>query len=333
MKRLLLVVVALLAVGGLVLAYLKTSRERTQDAEADKAIAAPSRLEHLPDGRPAIKLDPDTQARIALATAPATSATLDPERRAYGQVLDPARLEAQVTALASGQAALAASSREYERLKTLYTEHDNASARALEAAEAATKRDRLAVEEVRLQLATEWGKALPAETNLLAFARSLATLQAVLVRLDLPTGEALLESPTGAQLVVPGIPHPLPARLLGRAPTTNPQVQGTGFLFALTNAPPSLTPGLAVSGLLQLPGKPLDGVIVPNAAVVRSSGHTWVYVQVNDITFARREISVDHPVPGGWFVTDGITAHDRVVTTGAETLLSEELRTQIKLPD
>jgi len=121
--------------------------------------------------------------------------------------------------------------------------------------------------------------------------------------------------------------------LLGRAPTTDPQAQGSGFLLVLTNAPPSLTPGLAVSGFLQLPGKPLSGATVPNAAVVRSSGHAWVYVQVNETTFRRQEIAAQHPVAGGWFVMAGVTASDRVVTTGAETLLAEELRTRIKLPD
>ena len=125
--------------------------------------------------------------------------------------------------------------------------------------------------------------------------------------------------------------QPVAADFLGRAATTDPQVQGAGFIFVVTNAPAALTPGLALTGFLQLPGEPANGVIVPNAAVVHSDGRAWIYVQTGDTTFARREISLDHPVAGGWFVTNGVAPGDKVVVTGAQTLLSEERKTEIKV--
>jgi len=134
--------------------------------------------------------------------------------------------------------------------------------------------------------------------------------------------------------MVPGTNPPVAARLLGRASTTDPQVQGEGFLLVATNASSTLmTPGLAVTGDLQLPGEALHGVFVPDSAVVRSAERAWVYLQTGDTTFARREITLDRQVAEGWFVTNSIGPGDRLVIIGAQTLLSEERKTQIKLED
>ena len=82
-----------------------------------------------------------------------------------------------------------------------------------------------------------------------------------------------------------------------------------------------------------MPGQPRSGVLVPDNAVVRSDERAWIYVQTVDTHFVRREITVDHHVPGGWFVTNSIAPGDKVVVTGAQMLLSEERKSQIKLED
>lgn len=110
-------------------------------------------------------------------------------------------------------------------------------------------------------------------------------------------------------------------------------MQGEGFLFTATNAAGRLAPGLALTGFLQLPGAPLRGVVVPNAAIVRAAERAWVYVQTGDTAFQRRELALDQPVGEGWFVTGGLAPKDRLVVTGAQTLLSEERKTQIKVGD
>ena len=82
--------------------------------------------------------------------------------------------------------------------------------------------------------------------------------------------------------------------------------------------------GLAVAGFLQLPGEPSSGVIAPDDAVVRSAGRAWVYAQTGETDFERREIILNHPAGGGWFITNGIAPGEKIVVTGAQTLLSEE---------
>jgi multidrug efflux pump subunit AcrA (membrane-fusion protein) len=72
-------------------------------------------------------------------------------------------------------------------------------------------------------------------------------------------------------------------------------------------------------------GDKLDGVVVPRSAVVRHEGKGWVYLQTGEDAFVRREIELDRPTEAGWFVPTGITAKDRVVVTGAQTIFSVEL--------
>ena len=101
----------------------------------------------------------------------------------YGRVLDPTPLAALLAEGASTKAALQASTREYERLKLLH-EGQNASTRALEAAEAAMKRDEVLLDSVQPRLLLGWGKAVASQPDLRAFARSLASQETALVRVD-----------------------------------------------------------------------------------------------------------------------------------------------------
>jgi len=307
------------------------SKERTAEAEGEQPLLAESRVERRTNGQVVVHLDLSTQRLIGLRTAVLEAATQALAVKAYGRVLEPAPLLALASDTASARAALEASSKEYERLKALFTQGQNASAKALESAQAAMQHDQIASQAAAGQLVAAWGKSIADKPDLAAFLESLAKLECVLVRLDLPAGDSLSKTPVGAQLTLPGTNAPLEARFLGRATTTDPQVQGEGFLLVATNATVRLAPGLALTGFLQLPGAPLHGVVVPKAAIVRAADRAWVYLQMDDTTFQRRELALDRPVAGGWFVTGGLAPNDRLVVTGAQTLLSEERKTQIKV--
>ena len=68
--------------------------------------------------------------------------------------------------------------------------------------------------------------------------------------------------------------------------------------------------------------------MLPRTAVVRYASRAWVYVQTSDEVFTRREASLVSPTPDGWFVKTGFAPGDPVVVTGAQTLLSEELKSE-----
>ena len=83
------------------------------------------------------------------------------------------------------------------------------------------------------------------------------------------------------------------------------------------------------SGYLKIPGEPLAGVIIPREAVVRTEGAGWTYVlNAAGDAFTRIEVALDHPTEAGWFVSKGLTASNYVVVTGAQQLLSFELKGQ-----
>jgi len=86
-----------------------------------------------------------------------------------------------------------------------------------------------------------------------------------------------------------------------------------------------------VKGILELPGQPLTGVSIPRQAVVRTEGRGWIYIMgAGGDSFTRMEIPLDRPLEGGWFVGSGVSTNDYIVTTGAQTLLSEEQKASLK---
>ena len=331
MRRAIILSIVLVAGAvALVFAYLGMSKERKLEAAREKPVATKSRASFGTNGESVVTLDEETQKRIALKVQPVAPGTITPEMKGYGRVLDPAPLAALSGELAAAEAAWAASRKEFDRLKVL-SEQQNASDRALQSAEAAARRDQIAVESVRLRLVSGWGKAIAERADLTDFVRSLVSLDSALVRVDLPAGEAVDKPPSTARIVAVGGKAAVSAQLLGPAPNADPQMQGEGFLFLLKSAAGRLVPGMAVAGYLERQRGPLNGFTVPDAAVVRQGGNGWVYVQTGSETFTRRKIPLDRPREDGWFVTEGVRAGDRVVIGGAQELLSEEQKYQIRM--
>jgi multidrug efflux pump subunit AcrA (membrane-fusion protein) len=194
------------------------------------------------------------------------------------------------------------------------------------------KRDQIALDTAHDKLMLAWGKSMAEQLDLPALARSLTAQENLLVRLELPVGEALKEPPATARLLsLANNTTPVEASFFSLPTTADPQSQGQGFIFLVKGNALRLAPGAAVLGWLKAPGDPLAGVTVPRSAVVRALGQTWVYVQTGDDTFARRPIALEHPVESGWLVTAGLQPGERIVTAAAQVLLSEELKSQIKL--
>jgi hypothetical protein len=298
----------------------------TAAATADEEAAAPQ-VSRDTNGNAVIAMSDETQGDLGILVRSLAAFQMSPEQKGYGRVLDPAPLVALVTELASAQAAYPASSGELARLKTLEGQ-GNASARALQTAEAAASRDWAVIQSARERLTLSWGKVVADQNDLPAFIHDLSSLETALVRIDLPVGETLKEPPASARIAnLSGASAD--AGLLEKASSVDPQMQGQGFLFLLKPNSLRLTSGEAVVGYLKIPGEPLAGVIIPREAVVRVEGAGWVYVlnSAGD-AFTRVEVALDHPTEAGWFATRGLSAGHYVVVTGAQQLLSIELKGQ-----
>jgi hypothetical protein len=294
--------------------------EKTATGESDKPSV--SRDE---EGNAVVTMSDEMQGDAGIVVANPVAAQLAPELKGYGRVLDPTPLGASMTELALARAAYAASSNELARLNILSAQ-GNASARALQTAEAAALRDQLAVQSANERLVLSWGRTVAEQHDLAGFIQALTRQEKVLVRIDLAAGENFQTSATSARLTTLS-GSSVEAEFLGAASAVDPQTQGRGFIFLAKTGEAQLLPGEAVTGFLKLPGEPLSGAIVPRSAIVRTEGKGWAYVLgKTGEAFTRREIALDHATDTGWFVTNRVTAADHVVVTGAQTLLSVELK-------
>ncbi len=320
----------LLSVTGVGLLLGACSREadhdeaKAQSGETKKV----ERVQHGTNGEVIITLEPAIQKLMGLETAQLAASQLKPEVKAYGRVLDVATLAAATAELASARAAAEASQAELKRLTTLAAQN-NASERALETARAAAAHDETQFEATRLRLLTAWGNTIAGRKDLPAFVQLLSSLATALVELELPAGQALEGEPSGARLLtLSDESNPVPAQYLGPAAFVDPQMQARGFLFLVESNQNRLAPGAAVTGFITLPGEPQSGVLLPRSAVVRSNGATWVYRQTGEQTFERAEVSLGPPLAEGWFISTGFKPGEKLVTVGAQQLLSEELKGQ-----
>ena len=112
------------------------------------------------------------------------------------------------------------------------------------------------------------------------------------------------------------------ARLLGNAGSTVIGDIGEAWLVESKSLNlPSNSPVLVIAESK----KKLNGVEIPTDSVVRYAGKSWIYMQTQSDEFERINISENFPTSDGFFTTE-ITKDKVVVTEGAQTLLSEELK-------
>ena len=122
---------------GVSVPWLRTAFE-AQPSEKDQPRKP---VERRTNGQGFVKLDHPRQVSAGIVSANPQPMQLAAELEAYGRVLDPMPLTTLVLEIDSAQATLDASAKEYACATTLFADNQNASARALESATAAMKRD------------------------------------------------------------------------------------------------------------------------------------------------------------------------------------------------
>ena len=112
------------------------------------------------------------------------------------------------------------------------------------------------------------------------------------------------------------------ARLMGNAGSTVIGDIGEAWLVESKSLNlPSNSPVLVIAES----SKKLNGVEIPTDSVVRYAGKSWIYLQTQSNEFERKNISENFPTSAGFFTTE-ISKDEVIVTEGAQTLLSEELK-------
>lgn len=320
------------AIGALV--YYQTGPGAGKATQAP--AAAPPRVS-IVNGVTIITLDAATQVQSGLRTESLSPTNHHAETVAYGTVLDLQPLIDFRTRFMSvradadaATAATTASRQESERSRLLYQDNQNVSLKTYQAAQATYLADQTRMDaaqrtsdNIRGAARQQFGEPLghwaldphsPQYDKLL-------NRQEVLLRVSLPAGDPA-KAPATIQLAANNTER-LPAYMVSPSPQSDPAIQGDAFIYR-TAAP--LAAGTNIVAYLPKSGATTQGVLIPARAIVWHGGQPWAYVRMAPDRFARRPVAQQTPMDGGFFVSDGIKAGDSVVVSGAQLLLSEELR-------
>lgn len=107
-------------------------------------------------------------------------------------------------------------------------------------------------------------------------------------------------------------------RLVAVAPEVDPQAGTVEILVEVDRSVDELKPGLRAVAQVLLPAE-VEGMLVPDSAVVDDAGVSVVYVQIDGETFARRLVSVEHR-QADLVLVDGILPGERIVTIGGAAI-------------
>jgi hypothetical protein len=220
----------------------------------------------------------------------------------------------------------------------LFEDDRNVSERAVQGAEAQWKADqaRLAAADQAVAAAHDsiragWGEVLAGwatDPESAAF-QALAQQREVLAQITLPYdlhAQAAKVPLSLAPVSAPG--QARAARFISASPQTDATLPGVTYFYAVSAQ--GLRVGMRVAGQLRLGGKTREGVIVPSAAVVWHGGKAWAYVKEEEDLFVRKEVSTAQELANGWFDASHFEPGDEVVVSGAQLLLSEEQKFQIR---
>ncbi len=326
----------IVAAVALTMALLGASRSGADEDEEKPIVSRAARVSRDAAGNVVVAIQPAAQKAMGLATMKLDAVVRPVEVEAYGFILDPAPLSKLNSDLVSARAALDASRAQYLRSRRLYREQKNVSLRDLQGAQASYLADQSRLDALEQRLRDEWGAEIaqmePAYRSQLISA--LIDRRQALARATVPAGKVLDRLPASAEVVVLGHERrPLSARAVYYAPQIDRNMQGQSFLLRLNADRFLLLPGAAISAALPVSSAREHGVMVPRSSVVRHAGKDWVYQALSADSFTRREIRPAQILPDGYFVIDNLRPGARVVVTGAQSLLSEELKQQIQPSD
>jgi hypothetical protein len=256
---------------------------------------------------------------------------------AYGEVLAPEGLSelyksyiSAVSGVEKAKARLTASEMEYARLKRLNENNKNISDKELQASVARLSADRAeeaaasgTLQTAKNTISLKWGPTIAGwvfryESSF----REVIERREVLVRITVPPSLALKRIPQRIRITTP-TGASVSADFVSRATSTNPALQGLSFIYIAPKHNGDLVPGMNVTA--QMPSAATQaGFFIPESAVVWLQGKAWIYVKKGETGFSRVEAPTTTPVNNGYFVSDSFAPGDRIVTKGAQALLSEE---------
>ncbi|WP_428355899.1 hypothetical protein [Methyloprofundus sp.] len=124
------------------------------------------------------------------------------------------------------------------------------------------------------------------------------------------------------------------ASLVSAAPINENNLQQAGATYFYLGDPPVKEHFQRVTAWLPLNAAEATGVIIPASALVWHLGQAYVYLQLDDEQFKRIKITQKKLIHSdAYFIHKELQQGDKLVSIGAQMLLSEEFRSQIPAED
>ncbi len=298
------------------------------------------------DGRAVVRVSAASQAASGIAVREVQAAASEESIEAYGVAVDiqglletRGRYLVALGELRARRAALAAAEAEYQRMQLLHRDDRNVSEQALRNSEARFRSEsaQLAAAQAALNalgdgLRSAWGEVIagwvqnPDSRVLRRLLERRDHIVLIAFPLDLPRSAA-----HAAVSVAPVTARDKlrRARYVSEAPRAEAGLPGQTFFYLVDGA--DLRAGTRIVARLGAGAPKQSGVLLPREAVVWHAGKSWSYVRRGEDTFARYPVKATRELGNGWFNPAGdLNPGDEVVVSGAQLLLSEELKFQIR---
>jgi hypothetical protein len=270
-----------------------------------------------------VRMSPAIQQKLGIATQALSATQRASETDAFAKVLDPEPLVQLDSDLATAVAAAEASRAEAARSKALHAADGSIASKDLEAAVAQARSDALKVQMLRNRLDLEWGPGVAHMSGAAraALVRGVVAGKIALVHVDTHNNDGQ----AGARTVKVDIGDDSVAGVvLGPARAAEPRLQSSGLIIEVSG-PDAILLSVGLTNSAHIESKsPQTGYIVPLASIIRYRGLDWVYVRNGPDGFDRRMLQGPISEKEGFFVADGVSAGDQVVTQGAAALFAAE---------
>jgi len=312
------------------------------DEDDDKANKQQDPIEQAP-----VSLSTDIQKSSAIETIILKPTSHHAEFIAYGKVINIQSLLAlrhryllALTDQRSAQAKFKQSEQNTHRQQELYSSGVS-SKRSFQEQQAQWQSNQAQVEASHYQNAAIideaqllWGKELAdwVTSNDHSKLDALLSGRKKLIQITLPTHQHLANSIRSIDIEASGNRSKAhKAEFISASTHTELFAQGESYFFQSSDK--SLIPGMAISAWIPEHSTVTTGVIIPKSALIWYMDQALVYIKNTDTSFKRLILYHFTPTVDGYFVPDTLSPNQQLVITGAQMLLSEELRGQIPKED
>jgi len=296
---------------------------------------------YVVDGYKAIRLDKEVIDTSGIKSEILTSMTFKPEFSAYAEVINIAPLvssRTEYTNLLAEQKILQNDLHNHHQiLKRAEALHKTNSLTTRELEKVRADYDlkyyksnamKTRLENYTYQLKSTWGEVI---SSLILDQKKqpefdkLASNQASLILLSLLKNKSLINpqqkvsvSSRNQREMAKQVSYMDQARQI-----SNP-LYGESYIYLLDMQ--KMSAGLRLFAWIEEEGKSINGLFLPKSAVIWYANEPWMYIRHNSDLFVRKPLGSARKLASGWLLEESQMNDTRVITSGSQTLLSEEFK-------